>query len=143
MKMLNGIGPSVDPWSTLLITGLQLDFMPLITVPWAQPFRQFSIRLAVCSPSPCFRGFSVRILWQTVLKALLKSRQSSRQYPLLSAHLLSQSFLCRLVKRDFFVDPCWLVVISLLFFMCLEMASRIHYCVTFQSVPRSHLRNII
>lgn len=31
MKMFNSIGPSTEPWDTLLVTGLQLDFMALIT----------------------------------------------------------------------------------------------------------------
>lgn len=31
MKMLNDIGPSIDPWGTLLVIGLQMDFALLIT----------------------------------------------------------------------------------------------------------------
>ncbi|KAK4807064.1 hypothetical protein QYF61_018405 [Mycteria americana] len=31
MKILNRTGPRTDPWGTLLVTGLQLDFVPLIT----------------------------------------------------------------------------------------------------------------
>lgn len=30
MKMLNRIGPSIDPWGTPLVTGLQLGFVQLI-----------------------------------------------------------------------------------------------------------------
>lgn len=30
MKMLNDIGPSTDPWGTLLVIGLQMDFVLLI-----------------------------------------------------------------------------------------------------------------
>jgi len=37
----------LTPWGTLLITGLQLDFVPLITSLWAWPFRQFSIHLPI------------------------------------------------------------------------------------------------
>jgi len=49
MKMLNRTGPGIDPWGTPLVTGLQPDFMLLITMLWAQPFSQFSVHLAVCS----------------------------------------------------------------------------------------------
>lgn len=30
MKMLNDIGPSIDPWGTLLVISLQMDFVLLI-----------------------------------------------------------------------------------------------------------------
>lgn len=45
MKMLNGIGPSIDPWDTPLVTGIPLVFVPLITSLWAHLFSQFSIHL--------------------------------------------------------------------------------------------------
>ncbi|KAK4806792.1 hypothetical protein QYF61_005588 [Mycteria americana] len=57
MKMLNRTGPSIDPWATPLVTGIQLDFVPLIATLWAQPFSQFSIHLTVCSSSPYFISF--------------------------------------------------------------------------------------
>lgn len=31
-KMLNSIGPSVDPWGTPLVTGFQVDFMLVSTM---------------------------------------------------------------------------------------------------------------
>jgi len=31
MQMLNRTGPIIDPWDTLLVTGMQLDLVPLIT----------------------------------------------------------------------------------------------------------------
>lgn len=47
------------------------------------------------------------------------------QYPLLSSHLLSQSFHCRylsLVKNNFlWVNPYWLFLMTFLSFICLEM----------------------
>ncbi|KAK4828690.1 LOW QUALITY PROTEIN: hypothetical protein QYF61_000528 [Mycteria americana] len=52
MKMLNRTGPNIDPWGALLVNGLQLDFIPLITTFWTQPFSQFSVHLTVCLPSP-------------------------------------------------------------------------------------------
>ena len=61
-------------WTQLpLVTGLQLDFMPLISTLWAQPFIQFSVHLAIYLASPYSISFTVRFLWETVSKALLKS----------------------------------------------------------------------
>lgn len=34
MKMLNRIGPCVDSQGTQVVSGLQLDFVPLIPLPW-------------------------------------------------------------------------------------------------------------
>ncbi|KAK4811148.1 hypothetical protein QYF61_019779 [Mycteria americana] len=73
--MLNRIRPSIDPWGTPHVTGFHLDFVPLITTPWARTFSQFSIHLAVCSSSPYINSFSMRILWERVSKAFLKSRE--------------------------------------------------------------------
>ena len=42
---LNRTGPSVDPWGTLLVTGLQQDFIPLITTLQGLLLGQFSIHL--------------------------------------------------------------------------------------------------
>lgn len=62
--------PMLSPeWGTLLAS-LQLDFEPLITTPWAWPLSQFSFHVTVCLFSPYF---SMRILWERMLKALLKS----------------------------------------------------------------------
>ncbi|GAB0181629.1 hypothetical protein GRJ2_000628200 [Grus japonensis] len=57
MKILNRTGPSIDPWTTPLVTGLQLDFVPLITTLWAWPFSRFSIHLIVCLSSPYINKF--------------------------------------------------------------------------------------
>lgn len=38
MKILNSVGPSTGLWSVLLVTGPQLDFMPLVTICWDQLF---------------------------------------------------------------------------------------------------------
>jgi len=55
------------------LIGLQIDFVPQITTLWAWPFIQFSIQLPLCSSSPYFISFSMRILQETTQKALLKS----------------------------------------------------------------------
>lgn len=57
MKMLNSIGPSISPWCTPLVTGLQLELVPLITILQAWIFRQFLIdsythmRILLCCSS--------------------------------------------------------------------------------------------
>ncbi|KAK4831797.1 hypothetical protein QYF61_019227 [Mycteria americana] len=56
----------------MVVTGFQLDFVPPITTLWAWLFSQFS-HLTVCSNSPYSFSFSVRIWWETVSKAFLKS----------------------------------------------------------------------
>ena len=61
-------------WSTLLVRGLQLDFVPLITILCSHPFSQFSIYFTVCSSSPYVIIFSMRMSWDTVLKAFVKPR---------------------------------------------------------------------
>lgn len=56
MEMLNMTGPSTDPWSTVLVTGLQLEFEPLIACLWAQPFSSFLTHLTAHlaqTPTPC------------------------------------------------------------------------------------------
>lgn len=45
---MRGAGLSIAPWGTLLVTGLQLDFLLLIAL-WACPFIHFSIYLTVYS----------------------------------------------------------------------------------------------
>ena len=68
MKMLNSMRSGINCWGTPLVTGLQLDFMLLITTHWAWQ----------CSSPPhlwkfYFLASSVE-MWETVLKVLLKSR---------------------------------------------------------------------
>lgn len=43
--------------------GLQLDFMPLITMPWAWLFSQLSVHLPVCSCSPCINSKDGSSVW--------------------------------------------------------------------------------
>jgi len=73
MKELNRIGPTIDLWGTLLVTGLQLDFMSTITTLSVYAFSHFSIHLTVYSYSPYFISFSTGILQKTMSKAILKS----------------------------------------------------------------------
>ena len=48
MKMLSSIDPSVCSWDAPLETGLQMDFMLLITSLWAQEFSQFTVYVRQC-----------------------------------------------------------------------------------------------
>lgn len=43
----NDTGLSIDPWSTPAVTGLQLDFVLLITILWARQFSQVLIHFTV------------------------------------------------------------------------------------------------
>ena len=76
-RMLNMIGPSYHLWTTLLVTGLQLDTMPPITTLWALPVSQFSTYLTFHSSILYFLSFMASMLWETVLNALLKSRYTT------------------------------------------------------------------
>lgn len=73
-EVLYGTGPSTNPWGTPLVTCLQTDFAPLNAELWSQPFSQFSIYFTVCSSSPYVIIFSMRMSWDTVLKAFVKPR---------------------------------------------------------------------
>lgn len=47
----------LTPWSTLLVTGIQLDFAPLITTFWAWLLSQLSIHQVFLSTSPYYSFF--------------------------------------------------------------------------------------
>lgn len=49
MKMLNRTGHGTKPWHTSFITGLQLDFTPLITTHWIHPLSQCLVHFSACS----------------------------------------------------------------------------------------------
>lgn len=74
MNMFSSIGPSTYPWSTPLVNILQEDFVLLITTLSAWQFSQFSHHLTVHLSNPYFISLSIRMLQETVPKALLKSR---------------------------------------------------------------------
>lgn len=62
MEMLNGTGPSIDPWDTPLVTALHLDGVLLFFTLWTQPFSQFSIHYPICSSSPYINSSYMSIL---------------------------------------------------------------------------------
>lgn len=72
MRMLNRTEPSTDHWSTVLITGLQLDFSPVTTTLCTQLFCQFLIHLiahpahnSTVSLQGCYKGQCQRPYWSS------------------------------------------------------------------------------
>lgn len=76
MQLINEVvkqyWPKDQPQGKPLEAGLQLDFMLLITTVWAWQFRQPTSLPTYLNLY--FVSLSMRVLWETVLKALLKSR---------------------------------------------------------------------
>lgn len=64
--------PSIDTWSIPVVTNLQLDFVPLIIMLLAQYFCQLKIHLTVHFWNPFLISLSMKMLQETVMKALLK-----------------------------------------------------------------------
>lgn len=52
IKTINSVGPSVDPWGKLQVTGSRLDFVLLIRTLWVRPCSQFPFNLLIQSTSP-------------------------------------------------------------------------------------------
>lgn len=98
MKMLN-LGLFKNLPGTSPVTGLQLGFVLLINTLWFWPFNE-SVNLTVCSS---YISFSMRILWETPSKALLKSRLT---IPLLHPSLGSQSTQHTSLSRSRRTSPC-------------------------------------
>lgn len=123
MMMLNGIRPSTDPSGTPLVTGFQLDFVTH-NCPLGPAVQLIFYALPTHASTACLWGSQDgRQCWRP-------SWIPSRQYLLLSPHLLGQSFhhgsLLNLVKHDFLlVKPCWLLLMIIIWFMCLKMISSI------------------
>lgn len=66
-------GPSINPWGTAPVAGLQQEFTLMITTLWAWQFSQISVHLTV--HCPCFTSLPMRMLREAVEKrGLLKLR---------------------------------------------------------------------
>lgn len=61
MNIFNRTGPSIDPWDTLPLTGIQSGFALLTTALWAQTFSQFSIHLTASSAVSLWRPYRVSV----------------------------------------------------------------------------------
>lgn len=83
MKMLNRAEPGIDPWGTLLITGLQLDLLLS-----ACSFSKFLNHLTVYCSNLYFNRLSIKISWGTMSKVLLKSRYRISTAPLSSIRFI-------------------------------------------------------
>lgn len=57
-------GPSINPYGASLVTGLQLVFMSLMTILWAQPFGWISVHLTAPLSRQYFLSLSARLLWR-------------------------------------------------------------------------------
>lgn len=57
MKTLDSTGPCIDPLDTPPVTGLQQDFVPLVTALWARPPGQISDHLTVHLSDPYFISY--------------------------------------------------------------------------------------
>lgn len=80
LKMLNSIGSTSDPWGTLLVTGLHLDFLPPVTTLWGWQIRQLSIHLTVHLSSVIYLDL---LFYDDVMPDSIKSFFKDKQYPLL------------------------------------------------------------
>lgn len=81
-----------------------MDFVPLITTPTVGQLGQFSTDLTIHLPNPYFKILLVRVLWETVLKALLNQSKSCILFT--PQPVISSQKTIRLAKHEFsFVDP--------------------------------------
>jgi len=74
IKILNRMGSSANLRGTSVVTIRQLDLTPFTTFLWAWPSSQFFTQQRAYLFKLWADSFSRRILWETVLKALIKSR---------------------------------------------------------------------
>lgn len=69
---LNSIRGSIIPWGATPVTGLQLEFVLLITTLRVWQFRQFSVHLTIQLPSLYFAIFPVRVLRVLLVDSVIK-----------------------------------------------------------------------
>jgi len=74
IKTLKSISPSIDPWGIPLVTDLHLDIESLATTSCEQSCNQPLIHQTVHPSNPYLSNLESRMLWETMSKALLKSR---------------------------------------------------------------------
>jgi len=70
--MLNRTGPGIEPCGATLVTGLQLDFVPLMTTLPAQQFSRFAVTLTVHSSGVYFISLAMKMLLGDRVKRLTK-----------------------------------------------------------------------
>lgn len=115
------------------------DFMPPLITLWCQSFKHL-IHLTVCSPSPYFFSFSMKIIWETSANRLPNAKADNiHWFPLIyqAYHFLLEYY--QLLKPDFhLVNPCWLLLGTFLMYTCLEIVPQSSWSITF---PRTDLRS--
>lgn len=82
----------IDSWGTLLVSGLQLGFIPLITILLAHLFSQFSIYHTVYSFSPYINSFSMRKLWETVESLTEVELDNCPSFVYQASHFITQFY---------------------------------------------------
>lgn len=95
MKTLKITGPIMEPWGTPLVTGHQPDVTPFAVTLWAWPTIQLFTHLIVYLSSCMLDILSRRILWETVSKALLKSKKGLRSLSLLQNRNTLVKVICK------------------------------------------------
>ena len=104
MKVLNRTGPSIYSWGPLLVTGLQLDFVPLITTLWAWPFSQFSIHVSVCMISIC-----QQLIYEDLTGHSVSGLPEVKTDPMHCSHLVCRAsyFIVEVYQVGQAWLPCW------------------------------------
>lgn len=128
MKIVEGL--SIDPWDTRLVTSIQLDDDD------GQSSAFGSARSSSFQPSSLSAHLShtttARLGGSYGRQCQRPSWSPSRQYPH-SPHPAGQPFHCELSgwssMTSLFVNPCWLLLIVFLSFICLEIFSWISWYV--------------
>lgn len=127
-------GCSINPWDPQRVAELQLDFVELVTTLWAQQLSQFSSHLSV-HIIPIHQLFNKDMMGNCI-KSLTKIKVNNIHCLF---HILQLSFFMpesmKIISHHSpFVYPCWLLPITFLYFMCLEMAFRIICSIIFPGV---------
>jgi len=106
LEMCKGTGPSTGPWEMQLVTNLHPDIEPLITALWVCSHNEFLVHWAVHTSNPYISNLGGVMLWESVSKALLESRQMTSVALPLSTDLI----------------PCWSIsMLKCLIYKNLEM----------------------
>ena len=95
MKMLYTTASSINPWSMILLTDMQLDFMPLVTTLWTQPYSQFSVHLTVYLSSSILHQLACEEVAGDSVKRLTKvNRNNIHSSPLIrgASHLITEGY---------------------------------------------------
>ena len=103
---------SIDHWGILLLTSWQLDLQLLTMTLWTSWPREFFCPSS-CPPIQCLLSLKTSMLWKTVLKALLKSKQlASTDSPWSTEPLISSEGSQVGCTWFAFSSLCWLIPVT-------------------------------